>query len=263
MQAAPRRTLRLTSPNTKGDDVRRLQVGINARLHARGRPPIKVDGRYGTTTAGAFRKVLYLLGCPAKNLELGCLPRYQRIVRNPKLRPPYWYPIARDRSLYLAKQHGEREEFLRWCRSKVGVKEHPAGSNRGPQIDDWQKGVHMLGQPWCAAFLIYGLRRICAMPLPDRWRFTPFILMDARLGLYGTKLHPPTATPKAGWLVLYDFAPGGDPVVHVGVVVDATTTIEGNTSDDDAGSQDNGGCVAVKHRHGYGVVGYVELPYGK
>lgn len=268
MQAAPRRTLRLTSPNTKGEDVRRLQVGLNARLHARHRPTIKVDGAYGKATRDALRKVLYLLGCPAGNLDKGATRSYQRIVRNPKLRPPYWYPIARDRSLYLAKQDNELTEFLRWCRSKVGVHEVGMG-NRGPQIDDWQKNVGMIAQPWCAAFLIYGLRRVCGMPLPDYWRFTPSILGDARNGRYGTRFHGPKSTPKAGWLALWKW-PGisHDTVDHVSVVADPTTsqgveTIEGNTSRDDVGSQNNGGAVAVKHRHGYGLVGYVELPYGK
>jgi hypothetical protein len=271
VQAAPRRTLRLTSPNTRGKDVEALQRGLNARLRARGRKTIKVDGQYGKQTEAAKRKVLYLLGAPRKRLNDGATPFLQRILRNPKLRPPHWYPIASDRKKYLAEQHRELDELMRALRSRVGTRETGAfNSNRGPEIDKWQRDVGMIAQPWCAAFLIYFIRRICGIPLPDDWRYTPNILRDAKIGKYGAQFHGPSTKPQQGWLALWKW-PGisHDPVDHVSIVDDPTTpegpeTIEGNTTPDgETGSQNNGGSVARKHRHGYGLVGYVELPIGR
>ena len=41
-----------------------------------------------------------------------------------------------------------REQAVQRARQFVGVKEHPPGSNRGPQVDKWQRHTNrMVGYP--------------------------------------------------------------------------------------------------------------------
>jgi len=47
----------------------------------------------------------------------------------------------------------EGEKVARQAQKYVGVREVPMGSNRGPQVEKWQKPWGMgAGWPWCAAF---------------------------------------------------------------------------------------------------------------
>ncbi|WP_156042172.1 CHAP domain-containing protein [Bradyrhizobium sp. URHD0069] len=72
-----------------------------------------------------------------------------------------------------------------------------------------------------------------------------------------------TATPKPGWLILYNWHRKSTPQ-HIGIVqsADATSlhTIEFNTSPDDGPNQGNGGFVARKNRQPFrwAVLGYVK-----
>lgn len=50
-----------------------------------------------------------------------------------------------------------RQRCLEWERSKVGIHEQPNGSNRGPQIDEWQRRFGFLGVAWCGIFAGNGL----------------------------------------------------------------------------------------------------------
>lgn len=260
------RNIRLTAPYTRGPDVRTLQKGVNARLRARGKKAIKVDGAYGAKTAEAARHALWYLGAPMSAIEAGATVANQRVIVNPgKYRPKTWVKTAASRKRAAAKVGQEAAEVARWVRKWVGEKEHPAGSNRGPNIDRWEREVGMQGQPWCGALVVYGLRHIAGITVPDIWRWTPAILADARAGRYGMKLLSPKAPPRVGDILLYDFRAGGDPVMHTGFYIGDGETGEGNTSDDDRGSQDNGGMVAARkwsERKRF-CVGIVRPPYGK
>ncbi len=45
------------------------------------------------------------------------------------------------------------DQLLAHAASFIGVSEHPPGSNRGVQIDKWEKRAQNIqGQPWCACF---------------------------------------------------------------------------------------------------------------
>lgn len=50
-----------------------------------------------------------------------------------------------------------RQRCLEWEHSKVGIHEQPDGSNRGPQIDEWQRRLGFLGVAWCGIFAGNGL----------------------------------------------------------------------------------------------------------
>jgi hypothetical protein len=56
----------------------------------------------------------------------------------------------------------------------VGVKEHPAGSNRGPEIDRWLKHCGAaVGNPWCAAFETNMVKEACELlGLPNEYILT-------------------------------------------------------------------------------------------
>lgn len=151
---------------------------------------------------------------------------------------------------------------LKWAESKVGITESPAGSNRGPEISKWQRETAGIDSaPWCGAFVGYALKQ-AKVAITGRIVFTPYILEDARAGRNGFEKLVPWGQGKKGDLVLMDFAPGGAPVMHVGMLrADQVPgsgwayTVEGNTSAGASGSQDNGGGVFRRERARSVVVG--------
>lgn len=140
---------------------------------------------------------------------------------------------------------------LAFAKANIGVVEHPANSNRGPKIDQWQRDVDMLGQPWCGAFVHAALKAAGVKGLSSRMRYTPYILSDAKNGANGLTKVVSWADAKPGDVVLFNW--DGGVVDHVGLVEKvlsptALQTIEGNTSSSTAGSQSNGGGVYRRTR---------------
>lgn len=140
-----------------------------------------------------------------------------------------------------------RSRALAFARAQVGVKEHPPGSNRGPKIDDWQRAVNMIAQPWCGAFVAACLRAGGVTP-SERMRFTPFIIEDAKAGRNGLVRVVPYSERQAGDLFVYQWDSG--PVDHVGIYTGndegaLALVIEGNTA---IGDDSNGGQVMVRRR---------------
>ena len=153
------------------------------------------------------------------------------------------------------------------ARAELGVTESPAGSNRVKYWDlfgpEWQ------GQPWCCAFLAWvfstagermaffggGKTASCSMLL--RWYKEQGLTV-------------PVSDVQVGDIVILNFRGKKEPE-HCGLVVDphwhqdATLdyvyTIEGNTTTSVYGSQDNGGCVAVKTRYPSQIVGVCRPQY--
>jgi len=139
----------------------------------------------------------------------------------------------------------------------VGVKEHPAGTNRGPHIDRWCKWANGLtGYPWCAAFAcaMYRESRGLVVPTPKR---ASVGFLEAWAKEVGALLKP-GVRPRKGDLICYRFDADNWPD-HVGFVdrvlhaewdddgnfVGSVRTVEGNTS---AGDDANGGQVQVRFR---------------
>lgn len=149
----------------------------------------------------------------------------------------------------------------------VGVKEHPAGSNRGPQIDQWQKRTNgATGYPWCAAFLFcmfddvgLNLKRV-GLRLPS---FVQDWVRWARERGYVVE------RPLKGDVVCFDW--DSDRVRdHIGIVdkvlalrwrnkkfVGYIRTIEGNTA---VGNDSNGGQVMVRWRWVNSATVFVRVP---
>jgi len=104
-------------------------------------------------------------------------------------------------------------------------------------------------QPWCGAFVNW-IFKSAGVKIPD---CTSTMAGSAAFKKSKQWQDAEAATPQAGDVVFFDFAPGGAPVEHTGIVIkdngDGTvTTIEGNTAPDKKGSQANGGQVALKVR---------------
>jgi hypothetical protein len=150
------------------------------------------------------------------------------------------------------------DAVLKIARSQLGVCEHPAGSNSGPQVERYQAAttLHGTGWPWCDAFVAWCFRQ-AGLPLKDSTASTVQSLHDA------IRAHTVVAKPFPGCIALFDF-PGGDEVDHTGIVESVhpgyVVCIEGNTSADSAGSQSNGGCVARKNRPLATVRAFYKVP---
>jgi peptidoglycan hydrolase-like protein with peptidoglycan-binding domain len=246
------RPLRLASPPARGHDVTQLQKALNNRLQARDRRPIKVDGEYGQETANAVKTVGWLLGVADGTLAHGATVGTQRVILHPGSRTPQQLARARSRAKQLQDGKHSVSAVLEWAESKVGITEHPSGSNRGPDVDRWEREFHMLGQPWCGAFVGFGLRRVAGVPVGDFVVFVPSIMHNAMSRTGGFALWVPPEDIQRGDLVVERFSSHGDPE-HVELARAAPRagridTVAGNTSSGDAGSQSNGGGVFNRSR---------------
>lgn len=142
---------------------------------------------------------------------------------------------------------------LERAKSYLGVKEHPPGSNHGPQIDRWCKWANGIpgGYPWCAAFAC-GMFHEVGHPIKyPKQASVGFLESWAKQNGYMVK------RPFKGDLVCYRFDADNWPD-HMGFVekvlavkwfggkfVGTIKTIEGNTS---AGNDANGGQVQRRYR---------------
>ena len=146
------------------------------------------------------------------------------------------------------------------ARGELGVTESPAGSNR---VKYWELfGPGWQGQPWCVAFLawvfdkagermaFFGGGKTASCTILLRWYREQGLTV-------------PAAQAQPGDIVLLNFSDGISPD-HCGLVVERNgstiKTVEGNTSAGN-GSQDNGGCVALKTRYPYQIVGVCRPQY--
>lgn len=138
--------------------------------------------------------------------------------------------------------------------SDLGVVEMPPGSNRGPEIDEYNRaGGSPLGSYWCANALAAWFRSAGAMtPGPGRdGSCDEWVKMAKRTKTW----QPKGSTPVPGDAVVYGTEADAN---HIGVVVRATPyilTIEGNRSW--AGFSRNGECVDLNRTDTSRIVGYV------
>ncbi len=237
------RILRLTSPLMTGDDVRLLQASINDQFE-RWKVPhkIKVDGIYGPHTRDELQTILYGLGISQSTIDKGVTPALRRKVRKRWLNPAERLRFRQraDWRVRLAKRYrGDGPAAaLAWARSQVGVKEQPAGSNRGPLIDQWQRLCGIIAAPWCGCFVNRALMA-AGFPAQPWLRYCPTIEAKAKAGEGGWKWVAPRDI-RRGDLPLY----GNGEAKHVGIAEAYEDDYEGNTSSGPGGSQDNGGIVA-------------------
>lgn len=118
------------------------------------------------------------------------------------------------------------EAALDWARSKLGeYEEIPAGSNRGPELDDLQQEFGFLGTFWCAMFTSKAISDHGGVTSACRTASVPQINNWCAAGTNGYEQGFKT-DPKPGDLMTF----GGDHVALVEKVGRTqVTTIEGNT----------------------------------
>lgn len=154
-------------------------------------------------------------------------------------------------------------KVLEVARGELSATENPPGSNR---VKYWQAyDPKMQGQPWCVAFLwwvfssagermaFFGGGKTASCSVLLRWYREQGLTV-------------PVSEVQKGDIVLLNFH-GTKDTEHCGLVVETMPpynnirTIEGNTSPGMEGSQDNGGCVALKQRYLSQIVGVCRPQY--
>lgn len=158
-----------------------------------------------------------------------------------------------------------RELALRKAITQLGVKESPAGSNRGPMVDKYQEADSLTspdhGYAWCASFVNWCFK-VVGRPLTELGRSASVgsLLSNARKRGW---VHN---TPMRGDLICFDWntldGPGhGDWPDHIGFVERVSgstlTTIEGNTS---LGNDSNGGQVMRRTRDISMAEAFIRVP---
>lgn len=138
-----------------------------------------------------------------------------------------------------------RAQIIKDALAEVGTTEKPAGSNK-VKYNTWYYGKEVSGSayPWCAAF-------VCWLFKKEPQKILRSASCSAILNDY-TKRGQVVKTPEPGDIVFFKFSKGTAKAEHIGIVVEVkgntVITVEGNTSFDDKGSQDNGGAVAKRTR---------------
>lgn len=141
------------------------------------------------------------------------------------------------------------------ARSQIGVVQGAGGTN------PYGRAYGMDKVAWCAQFVWWCFREAGAEHLTPKSAYTPTVA-----GWYQQRGRA-DRTPRVGSLVLFDWPGDGvDRISHVGLVEainpDGTlTTIEGNTSSGNAGSQRMGGGVWRRKRSTSAVIVYGHPAY--
>lgn len=256
--AAPHRKLYRTA---RGADVKRFQIGLNARLEhdPRGHAKLSEDGYFGDQTLHAWKQVRDLIGLPR---WLGVTQKAQLNVRQPNTRSKA--AVRRSKKCHQQLAAGsDGEKALAYLSRYAGKTESPAGSNDAPFLRAWRTALSMAwmnGQPWCGFACIAAWELGAKHPIPRDTTYTPTIVSRALRGDGFKAVHSTEA--KEGDLVVFDFDGGG--ADHVGLargpaVGGLIPTCEGNTSSSDAGSQSNGGGVFNRVRP-VGLIAVVARP---
>lgn len=246
MDHPPTRTLRLTSPFAHGEDVRRLQVALK----------VTVDSQYGPDTAHAGKIRALELGAATSHVQAGLTQRAQTIIRDPGLRTFVEKYRAKQRAKTAAQvDHGAAGAVklaLELAHRTPHITESPAGSNRGAFIDQMQREVGMLANPWCGAFVHWVLKHGGNIEVDPQVRYCPWTEAAAKNGTGGFLKWIPADRAKdapLGSLVLYGIGQAEHVEILCSKYMDGGSihTVGGNTSSGD-GSQSDGGGVFAKTR---------------
>jgi cell wall-associated NlpC family hydrolase len=267
------RDFHLTSPLTKGPDVKELQKQLNAiaknfpnltRYH------LKQDGEFGLHTLNATHRAAFLEGLTDSRLEEIAkrdvvAQEVQGNLRRPGQRSKAQKDRAKKRREEVRKRNERRDSgagaAVSFAHSKLGTTESPSGSNLGENITEWERYTDYSPPPgvfWCGCFVCYAVvhEGKARIPVRSRLGYSVNIDTDARNHANGLSLVSPTDA-RPGDIVTFRFE--GSDSDHIGLCVGPTKgglvhTIDGNTSSDAAGSQSNGGGVFEKKRSAASVV---------
>jgi hypothetical protein len=235
------RVLKLTSPYTKGKDVKTAQRA----LASVGAWVGKIDGVFGPTTAAAAKQAKWMIGYRQQN----CTQTYEPLLHSfltGKKKPS---ALMRRRAERRKKSFGPmRERALAESVKWIGTKENPPNSNK-VMFSDW----YGLRGPWCAMFVTWCYTKAGSKafdPKKSRWAYCPFMVNDARAQRNGLIVVPADRV-QPGDIAMFDWQ-GDGTSDHVGIVETkpnskgAFKCIEGNTS---TSSDSDGGQVMRRDRN--------------
>jgi len=244
------RTLVLTSPHMKGQDVKDAQKILKQSGYYHG----KVDGDYGPVTGNAAAMAKWTIGYAEKKVTTTCgssLIAFLTDKRKPTL-------LMKQRAKQRLKKSYLGEKAILVAGQYEGVSEDPPGSNE-VLFSRW---YGIIG-PWCAMFVTY-----CMVSAGSKgfkrgsyWAYCPFMLADAKANRNGLTLIKPTQV-QPGDVVLFDWNHDGT-ADHVGLTTSTVkngsfTTIEGNTS---GTNPSDGGSVARKSHDLSNVIAFIRVLY--
>lgn len=159
-----------------------------------------------------------------------------------------------------------REAIWEYCEQQIGITEFPAGSNIVKYNEHYYEKGHRYflspkDYPWCGTFCWEAyLQGGFEIPKEYKIHYVPTTYYKAKINKFTTK------EPQLGDLIIFEFASDSDNEIdHIGIFGEwivknhSFTTIEGNTSSSDKGSQSNGGGVFKKKREMKDVLAFVNL----
>lgn len=241
------RTLTITSPLRHGQAVKRAQQRLMMNPFGQNyMQDGEIDGAFGPQTGRACIRAKYWLGYPRPEQKPVYGARLDGYLSG-KVRLPDGNVTRRQSRLKRARRQPLREKALSQAVHDLGMKEHPAGSNRCPITRRWG----MIG-PWCAMavscwYLDAGSK---AFRLGVDWAYVPYLLATAVDGRRGLALVSVDRV-RPGDIVTFDWEHNGV-ADHVGLFhswKDKSSgvfrTIEGNTA---VGNDSNGGEVMRRER---------------
>lgn len=155
----------------------------------------------------------------------------------------------------------------------IGVTEYPPGSNRtifAQEVDAvWPIGFSRNGAPWCGTFVEWLLGH--SAEAGGQGGLLHWNVFSVIPGMNNFKSHGLwTPYPRPGALCFMSFGPNRHLATHIGWVKDVVSdgwapglvdNVEGNTSINVNGVQDNGGGVYQRTRTGSSIVGYGIIDY--
>ena len=138
------------------------------------------------------------------------------------------------------------EKVINIAKKYVGVCEDPPNSNKVVfNTKFYGREVSGANYPWCCAFIWY-IHNEAGVDIKKTASCAELGTWFKNNGKFKT------SDPKVGDIVFFKFSGSSRWTNHVGLVIEVNgntlTTIEGNTSSDNKGSQNNGGMVAIRTR---------------
>lgn len=261
------RALGLSTPLTKGPDVRELQTSLKAELehYKIDWLPLNVDGEFGPQTLHAARFLTWVIGLGKghrQSVKKGRLTEAtQRLLRNPEKRSAIERTRAKRRQPRLRKiraaQAAGPSLAVEGARACIGITENPAGSNTGPDRTIVVRGKkYVVGVSaferywglgacfWCLCFACFWVKQAGGR-ISGNCAYSVAIEGYARNHENGF-IQVPVGERRAGDLTIWKFAGPSALSDHGELVASLHEDIGGNTSSDSGGSQSNGGGVFSK-----------------
>ena len=160
----------------------------------------------------------------------------------------------------VAPRLSKRQMVVRTAKAEVGVTEHPAGSNSGPRVREYQSTTGAYNEPWCASFVTWCWREVGIRLDGFNTAYCPSWVQTARAGRSGLSVVSRSAA-RPGDAALYDWGRDGTSD-HIGILTTRVAAdgsfkaVEGNTA---VGNESNGGAVMVRDRNATSVLVFVRV----